>query len=510
MTSPILKQSIKRASILIAFFTVASQLLGLVREAIIANYFGTSAEYDILLVALALPLMVGGILFIAIPSAGIPYLQKNNDSQANILGSSFFKLNSLVILGLTIITYLVLPLFKGLLTEGMTTESADRVIYIARIFCLVIPLRSYESIFRALLHLRHSFLFPVLTPIFFNLAVITGLLTLYPSLASFAFVVAFLGGMIVQTILVALPALLLYRYSAGENEAGNNFNSAGYLKFLGVIGLIESIGLLLDPFDRYVGGIFLDPGYVSAAYYATIVYIIPVRIVIYSLATSIFPTLSERAAEIDSRKVASLYHRALALAVLLIIPTAVYFYLFRNELIWLLFERGKFVLESRLMTVDFLSWLLPGLFFHAAFLLQVKVFYALKSWRYFVIVRVCSMALKFAIGLIFININWALALAGGSSALYLLAFVALELHLVYKKKMSYSTSDKTTIARAFYAAVSAVILFVGLYYLLTNITELHDLVIALITALAGYGLIFLFDQKYGITGLSLKAIFSRK
>ena len=76
MAVSFIKQNIKQATIIIAVLTIASQILGLIREALIASYFGTSAELDVLIIDLSIPFMFSRIFFMSIPSAGIPYLQE--------------------------------------------------------------------------------------------------------------------------------------------------------------------------------------------------------------------------------------------------------------------------------------------------------------------------------------------------------------------------------------------------------------------------------------------------
>ncbi|MCK4632090.1 MAG: hypothetical protein KAT79_02400 [candidate division Zixibacteria bacterium] len=504
MTSSFWKQGIKQASIIIGAVTITSQLFGLIREAVIANYFGTSAEYDILLVALAVPLMVASILFAAIPSASIPHLQQTSATGTrNIFRSTLFNISTLLIFGVTIAVYLAMPLLGDLLAQGMDEEGVNAVVRFGRLFCLLIPLRSYESLFRSFCHVKHHFVFPTVAAVGFNIAIIIILLTSFPSLGSLSFILAWVVGMFVQMLIVGVPAYLIHKRAAVA-KAVSSFPTGSFLRFLGVIVIIESIGLTLDSFDRYMGGIFLEPGYVSATYYANIVYFIPLRIVIYSLATAMFPTFSEQAVENDRRGLATLYHRAGALCVLLIIPAAVFLYLFRNEIIWLLFERGRFVIESRLMTVEFLSYLLIGLFFNSIFLLQVRVFYALKSWRFFIIVRATSMGLKVAIGLLLINSNWALALAGGTVALFVLAFFALEGYLIIAKKLVYSTDDRKLLARAALIAVSTVAVMTGGDYLLTQFVDMHRLVTGAVVGITGLSLLVMLDQKLCVSGINLK------
>ncbi|MEK7775336.1 MAG: hypothetical protein AAB305_05580, partial [Candidatus Zixiibacteriota bacterium] len=92
------KQGVRDASILIALFTVLSQMLGFVREAVLAHFFGTSAEYDLLLLALTVPILVGSVLFVALPMASIPLLQSSPDHARGLtLKDPFLTTNAVII-----------------------------------------------------------------------------------------------------------------------------------------------------------------------------------------------------------------------------------------------------------------------------------------------------------------------------------------------------------------------------------------------------------------------------
>ncbi len=107
------RQNIKQASLLIAIITISSQGLGLVREMIIANFLGTSGDYDILLISMAIPMMVGTILFLAIPSAGIPFLQEQRKYAGldyNFLKSPFLRVNTVVTLSISLMIFSCYPI----------------------------------------------------------------------------------------------------------------------------------------------------------------------------------------------------------------------------------------------------------------------------------------------------------------------------------------------------------------------------------------------------------------
>lgn len=511
MAGSFIKQSIKQASIIIAVFTITSQVFGLIREMFIANYFGTSAEYDILIMALALPLMISSILFMSIPSAGIPFLQGTGNGSTvgrGILKSSFFKINTLLILAISAIVFILLPVFRNILASGLDEKQVEGIIKYGRLFCLLIPFKAYEAVFRSLLHIKHHFIFPSLTNLGFNIVVIAFLVTLFPSLASKAFILAWIFGAFVQSLLVGIPAYFIYRHN-NVASSSSGFNTNGYMRYLGVIILLESISLVAPPFDRYLGGIFLDAGYVSAINYAVIVNSVPLRIFIFSLGTAIFPTLSEKAGQRDIAGLSRLYHRAIAICIMLIIPISVFSLIFKHEIIGLLFERGKFIAQSRVITVEILSYYLAGLFFISAFFIQVKALYALKLWRPMTIIKFLALVLKCLMGILLIKTDWALAIGGGTVAMNVFSFFLLEGYLIFKTGMGYSVLDIKLLLRAIINASVAIGLFISIGLFFGDMFCVNRILLMFITGAIGFMALFIMDICFNVSGVSFKKLLSR-
>jgi putative peptidoglycan lipid II flippase len=486
------RQSIKQASIIIAVISISSQGLGLIREALVANYLGTSIEYDILLISMAIPMMLANILFMAIPSAGIPFLQ-NRFAAERRFGQerSFVKCNSLIILIICATVFLILPLFRNILASGLTESQLDRVIMYGRIFCLIIPLQAYEGVFRALLQLRNNFLFPALTIIGLNLGIITVLLTLFPKLGAPAYIAAWLAGTGIQVIIVLVPSLIMMKSTVNTTSASCKFNSSNYLKYLSVIATIESIGLIIGPFDRLLAGKFLADGYVSANYYAILISSVPIRIFIYALGTAIFPTLSEHIAAGRKMEAGRLYRKAVSMGMTIIIPIAVYLYIFDESTIRLLFQRGRFGADSTRITGEIISYYLMGMVFQALFFIQLKVAFAAKIKRYLLISRVISLALKCVIGYIFIKSDWALAIGGGTLVMFIINFLLLEFHLLTRFGLRYTIEDlKLPIISAGLIVIASFVLNEK-----SNFNFIVDMVIVGIVAFSS--LLFL-SMKFGI------------
>jgi putative peptidoglycan lipid II flippase len=512
MAIPIVRQDIKQASLIIAIIAISSQGLGLLREMIIANFLGTSAEYDILLISMAIPLMVGSILFLAIPSAGIPFLQeqrKDSGLDYSIIKSSFLKVNTVVTLIISLIIFFLLPDICRLFMPGLEQSKLDTVIMYSRFFCLAIPFRTYEGVFRSLLHLNKNFLFPALTMLGFNIIVILILITLFPNIGSPAYIMAWLLGLLAQLLIVAIPSFILFN-KGKRNSRISHFNSSGFLKYFGIIILVESVGLVIDPFDRYLAGNMLSSGYVSANSYAIVLSMAPIRILIFSMGTAIFPSLTEHISEGRSDKSTALYHKAIAVCVMLVFPVAIYLIMFSNEIVSLLFERGKFGVESRIMTVEVLKYYLMGIIFPAAFYIQLRVLYALRSWRHLVLVRILSLIAKCLIGIFFIKYNWALAIGGGTVAMFIISFGLMEVYLVTRGKLRYSRVDVILIGKGFICAAVSITLFQVTNLIGGEFLSAVPLVNLAMVGIIGFGGLLLMDGWLKVSGLSFKNLGLRR
>ncbi len=473
-----------------------------------ANYLGTSVEYDILLISMAIPMMIANILFMAIPSAGIPYLQQTREissAGSEINEPVFIKANSIIILLISVFIFFALPLFRGILAQGIDDTQIDKIIFYGRIFCFLIPIRAYEGVFRALLQFRRNFLFPAMTILGFNLGIILVLLTLFPSIGTPAYIVAWFVGTISQLLIVAIPSYLLIKRNVKTEDDRARLDSAGYFKYLSVIAFIESLGLIIDPFDRFLAGTFLSEGYVSANYYALIIGSVPIRILIYALGTAIFPSLSEYVAEGNIIKVRKLYHKAIKVCLVLIIPTAVYLYLFSGDIVKILFERGKFGAGSRIMTTEVLRYYLLGMVFHALFFIQLRVAYAIKLRRYLILSRILSFAIKGAIGLTFIGTDWALAIGGGTIAMFTVNYFLMEIVLIRKSGLIYLYDDVRNIMKALCGAAIPTLFIIGTYYVFHYVLSLGALIPLVAVGAAGLSGLFITDRWLGITGFSAKS-----
>jgi len=194
---------------------------------------------------------------------------------------------------------------------------------------------------------------------------------------------------------------------------------------------------------------------------------------------------------------------------MIILPISVFALIFKHEIIGLLFERGNFVVRSREITVEILQYYLFGLLFSAFFYIQSRTFYALKLWRPLSIVKFSGLILKCFLGILLIKSNWALAIGGGTIAMYAFCFFLLEYYLIFKTNLRYSDQDMRLLFKAAVNGLAAVGLFVVIQLLFGDLFSASRILFMFISGIACFSGLIIMDMKLNVTGIQYKMLLAR-
>src|SRR3989344_1585361 len=182
-------ENINQAAILLGGFALLSQILGLLRDRLLAHFVGPSASLDIYYAAFRIP----DLIFISIASLAsitviIPFLQEKMSSRSgdasmteearkflNDIFSVFFS----VIILVSIFVFFLMPYLSFFIAPGFTPENQARVIELSRIMLLSPILLGLSNLFGAITQMNRRFFIYALSPIFYNLGIIAGILFLY-------------------------------------------------------------------------------------------------------------------------------------------------------------------------------------------------------------------------------------------------------------------------------------------------------------------------------------------
>ncbi|MBN3039786.1 MAG: oligosaccharide flippase family protein, partial [Candidatus Omnitrophica bacterium] len=200
-----LKKITKNTSI-VSLGTGISMLLGLVRDVLVAQFFGTTALLESFIVAFRLPNLFRSIFGEGFAdSVATPVLSELNDNKKKLFetGNNLLSLCSVVLLFFTLLgvffaKYLVMILAPGFVESAQKfsqTVSFARITFLY-LFFIGLSVNSF-----ALLYSLKRFFIPSITPAFLNVSFVIGLLFFSKFFENYILVVCVLSGGILQVIL---------------------------------------------------------------------------------------------------------------------------------------------------------------------------------------------------------------------------------------------------------------------------------------------------------------------
>lgn len=394
----------QNAAIVMAM-TVLSGLLGLLRESVMASYFGTSAEYAAYQAAFSVPdfiyfLVIGGALGSAFIPVFTAYLARRDDEGAWLLASRVLNLALAVALAGAGLAFLLTPLLVRSITAPGFTDAYrfDLTVRLTRLLLLQPILLGIGGLAMAALNSFRRFLLTALAPLVYNLGIIAGVLCLASSWGIDAAVVGVLAGAGLY-VLVLLPGLFLCRarYSFSLDWRDSGVREVGRLLLPRILGQaafqINFIAIKALATLSPQGSLG-----VAAIWYAYRLLGLPLGILGISLGTVIFPTLSILANEGRLDDFRSTLGRVLRVVLFLALPTGALLLVLRRPLVRLLFERGEFSAESTAATAEALLFFALGLASACLTEIVLRAFYALHDTRTPVLVGVAIVALNIALG----------------------------------------------------------------------------------------------------------------
>lgn len=410
------------AAMLVMVLFVLSRATGLLREVIIGNQFGTSADYDAYLAAFRVPdllfqLVAGGALGSAFIPTFASYWAKasaqNQDGEAAWL--LFSRTLNLVVLILVVLAGLAAiwadALVAWIIAPGFDPAQQALTAALMRTMLVSTVIFGASGLIMGALNALQHFLLPAIAPVLYNLAIILGAWLLGARWGVYALVAGAVAGAAAH-LLVQLPALWRQR---AQYRLSLSLRDPGVREVMRLMGP-RILGLLFVQLHFLVNTILasrLQAGSLSALNYAWLLMLLPLGIFAQAIATVIFPTFATQVANDQRQEMRASFALILRLVIFLTLPAAVGLWVLDVPLVRMLFEHGNFDPRSTELVVFALHFYALGLISHAIVEIGVRVFYALHDTWTPVMVGVGAMALNVILSLLLVEMlrHGGLALA---------------------------------------------------------------------------------------------------
>src|SRR3989338_7541933 len=289
--------NINQAALLLGFFAFSSQILGLFRDRSIAHFIGPSETLDAYYAAFRVP----DLIFICIASLAsvtvlIPFIvARMNEGKVTDVArkylSDVFTVFLAVMVIVSVIAFFLMPYLMPYIAPGFPPFMQAKVIGLSRIMLLSPILLGMSNLFGTVTQLFRKFFIYSLSPIFYNLGIIVGIIFIYP-----------LWGIYGLALGVALGAFMHFAIQlAASTSCGFapkfsfsiNFKD---IKNVAMTSLPRTMGLAMNNIaliSIIALASYLKPGSISVFNFAFNLQSVPLNIIGISYAVAAFPTLAK-------------------------------------------------------------------------------------------------------------------------------------------------------------------------------------------------------------------------
>lgn len=412
------QNTILSAAFVLALMYGVSAILGLVRNRLLAAYFGDSPVLGIFYTADRIPSFVNTLLVVGtLSTVFIPVFTqryKNDEEDGWRTASSMVSVTLLGYLVLGGLAYLFAEPILNLLAVGQfTAEELSlagglmRLMLIAQMFLLL------GSFITSVLQSFKLFIVPALAPILYNAGMIIGVLFLTDYYGIYAAAWGVFIGSIFH-VLVQLPLLLRLRPGLKLRLSLLDPGVKEILTLTPPRILSTSINHITFTIANSLA-ILISTSSVVYLKFASQLQSFPVQLFGASIALAALPTLSYESDSEDKKKFVSTFLTSFHQMMFLVIPSSVVLLILRVPVVRLVFGADRFSWDATLLTAKTLGFFALSIFAQSGIYLLSRAFYALKDTMTPVWASLAGLVVNLVLAIPFVYFYnfevWSVALA---------------------------------------------------------------------------------------------------
>jgi putative peptidoglycan lipid II flippase len=467
-------------AIIITFFSFIGRGLGIIREAVFANYFGLTTNYDLYLIGAVLPITINSIIHYLAQNFYIPNYKKVksvSDQKAQRFRSVAFVGFTLLGLIIAVILFSITDQIIKLYVQNANFENLIIAKNVFNIFIFTIPFSFSTAILSAILNADFEFKFPSFSQLYLNLAIILVVLFFADSIGIFSIAWGYLIGTLLQFI------YLYYKTNHISAIRFRNLHLSELTSFLSLsfflIIFIESIGQIYSLADRFLYH-RVDSGGIAALNYALIIFLIPISIFSLSLSTAILPKLSEILGDGSIEEKSENIKHYFGVNLFLIVPITLILLFQGDFIVKILFERGQFNPGDSKITFSAMQFYALSLIFYSSYAGINKLAYSSGLIKELFLVALFACIIKVVLNFILVDPmkQNGLALSSSLSFFFLFLgtyFITLTNKLIVSK--AYFTQQLViNLTNGVFSYMISMILFSNIFHK-SNLVEISQIIL---------------------------------
>ena len=415
---------------IVAFLSLASRFVGLIRDRLLAGQFGAGNTLDVYYAAFKLPDLFFNLIVVGALSASfIPLFTKhyfNEESRAKAWHITNNVLH-LVLGGMIVVSIAMFAFARPLATLIAPGFSPDKQVAVAaftRVMLLAEILLSASMIFGSVLQGLRRFFLSSLAPIFYNVGIIVGALWLVKLLGPIGLAWGVVLGAFLHLIIQVIGAYAVgWRHKWVFNT--RDADSREILKLMGprVIGIgtaqINFVIFTIIASTLAVGSVTLFQFAYNIQYF-------PVGIIGVSYAIAAFPAFAETLGKNNKKEFVDVFSSTIRQLLFLLAPCTILFLLLRAQIVRVVVGAGQFTWAETITTANILACFTVSFIAQTLTMVLTRAFYALRDTSTPLVIAVATdvlalvaaLWLKPGFGVIGLGIAFSLSALAESSLLW--------------------------------------------------------------------------------------------
>ena len=394
-------RGLHEAAYLLGFFALLSQVLGLVRDKMLAYKFGAGDTLDIYYSAFRIPdLVFVSIASIVSASVLLPFfidrLNKDADRGQKFV-DNVFSAFFLMIVSVSVIVFFITPWLLKILLPGFTDSvHLPELINATRILLFSPILLGVSNFFSSITQMHRRFLIYAISPILYNVGIIFGIIFLYPIFGLYGLVSGVVIGALLH-MMVQLPFVLraqVFPHLRFDIEWR-------MIRKVIAISLPRTLTLSsnqLASFFLVALASLMKAGSISVFSLAINLQSVPLSIIGVSYSSAIFPTLSKFFVEKKHKEFLVYMIDSARHIVFWSIPITVLFIVLRAQIVRTIYGAGNFDWADTKLTAAVLAIFVVSVMGQSLILLFVRAYYAEGRTRKPLLINIFSGILIVACG----------------------------------------------------------------------------------------------------------------
>ncbi|MCQ2754828.1 MAG: murein biosynthesis integral membrane protein MurJ, partial [bacterium] len=410
-----------KAAWLIAMVTIASKLMGFVRDMVVANFYGATMVSDAYFYALQIPslaiIILGGVggpfhsAAVAVYSKLIPEFDSKPSEVVNKLYNTFLTVTFLFFAALAVAGFFFADQIMGLIISAGSPELVSLAAQHFKIMSPIILIGGIIGIYYGLLICHKNYILPNLSPMVLSLVVIISISLAHNDHSGVILALATTLGAVCQ-LMLQFPKLRQIGYRIKPNfDIKNNPNFKSIMELLFPAILSSTMGQITIYIDMFFASTLVTGAWTSVIF-ANRIFQFPVGILVTAFLVPLFPIFSRLAGEGESKfdEIRTYFNKGVGVLLFAAIPMIILILTLAKDGISLVFERGAFNSDAVIMVTEALCFLsfsiLPYVFRDSI----TRVYYAFNDSKTPFIIAMSSILLKAILNYILIlKLNMGIA-----------------------------------------------------------------------------------------------------